>query len=406
MKTRMLPMMLSIFFGFFPGNAQEFKSWSSQNGSSVEAKYVGLKRERLYLESKEGERMNLPVGALAEADREYAVAQAVKAGHLAAPRTWTSQSGTTVVASYSHVENNQLTLLKGDGTSLTLPLSVLDEADRNEVVKLAIAAGEMPDSGTGAIQESVLPDQLATFADGKWKGLYAVYQSPYFRVRVEPDSTVFIDMLVDGEQVGTSLRNAFGASYRDESKPTTEWSTRRKLLRVEGNPKPAVYQGETKLILKGFFEDEVAYSLTLFMKPNELRLSFEVNDPPKVEYKTHSGFSMVFPESYKPELGVKFEETQAILKNWSLKIYRPDVPSKTIAYWESIEPGKAVEKLELIGPWGNRKLTVEAPPVEINKKPIYKITGIYPGKPVYSGFNIQSAYSGDEVESEYILKFE
>lgn len=337
MKTRILLGLTAILFGCSLCNAQDFKTWRSQSGSTVEAKYVGLKREHLYLENREGNRMKLSLSALAEVDRGHAVARAIKAGHLAPLRTWTSKNGSTVVAGYSHFENNQLTLLKEDGTALRLSLSALADADRNEAVTLALQAGEIPDTGTGAIQEPAGPDGLATFADGKWKGLYAVYESLLYRVRVEPDSTIFIDLLEDGEQVGPSIRNAFGASYRDESKPIKERSVRRKILRTVESPEPAVYQGEAEIVLKGLFEDEVAYSLTLSLKPNELNLTYEIKDPPKVEYETYGGFSMVFPESHRYIPGTQFEETKEALKGWVMKIYRPDVSPQSIAYWESVQ---------------------------------------------------------------------
>jgi len=406
MKPLLIPILLAMYFGISLCNAQEFETWSSENGSSVEAKFAGLKWEQLYLENREGERMKLPLLTLAKEDRERAVAQAIKEGHLAASRTWTSKSETRVVASYSHFENNQLTLVKADGESVTLPLSALADADRKEAVALALAADEMPDIGSGTIQEPESEDQLATLADGKWKGLYAVYESPLYRIRILPNCQLYIDLMDNGEQVGPSFRNNFGASYRDLSKPKKKRLVRRSVLRIVESTKSAIYQGMAEIVIHGLLDDEISFTLTLSIKPNELNLSFETNDPPNVEYPTACGYSLSFPKSHNSPMGTKFPELQEALKGWSLKMVGPRIPPQTVQFWETIKSRQQVEEIEIVGPWGPRKLTVRCPPVRSGGKENFRVISVYPGRPIYNRFRLGVGYVGDGAKSEYHLKFE
>lgn len=111
---------------------------------------------------------------------------------------WKAANGDTVEAFYEGTEGNMIALKTPVGKVFKIPATQLIRDDQQWIL-----ANKWP--GTGAIYTPPSPSHLPSYADGKWKGMHAVYEHAHFDAMMNDRGHVTVYPKKDGKRVGKSL---------------------------------------------------------------------------------------------------------------------------------------------------------------------------------------------------------
>lgn len=255
--------------------------------------------------------------------------------------------------------------------------------------------------GTLAAPETVT---LPTFTDGEWKGQNLVFESRTYDATVDGDGTVYLYPKERGERVGKPLRVGFNCYYRDKKNKRT---IRRRFAEIKDPPAPKVHRRATELELEGHFEDDVEFQIEMKFDDDKFSFQGEIEDPRGIEYPSSFHYVVRVEQTHNPPPQMELDEIKELMPGWQLEFHPVKGRRERVPYWKSMR-NQGAETIEVVGPWGDTKITLDAPRGRGRKGEI-KAGGqfhIYKGSPPYAGFGFLRGGNSERPPGEIEVKFD
>ena len=203
--------------------------------------------------------------------------------------------------------------------------------------------------------------QLPVFEDGPWKGKFLVYENANFDATMDAYGNLEVQPKYAGKPVGKSFTfGDFGMYY---AKPEGDHNVLipRRMVSVEKLTGPLTQPA--KLVLKGKFDDDVAFTRLFEFQNNRIQFSVGFKDPKDIVYASCAGVGICFPASHTIPNAMQQAQREEILKGCVLET-REHVGKMTKRvvhpYAKMLQFAGTVEEAIIVGPWGPRKVKIDA----------------------------------------------
>ena len=222
-------------------------------------------------------------------------------------RTWKAANGDTIEAFYEDKEGDLISLKMTDGKIIKIRTANLSRDDQQWIL-----ANKGP--GTGAIYNPPSPSHLPSYADGKWKGMHAVYEHARFDALMNDRGHITVYPKENGKRVGKSMTFGLGCYYHN-TLFTPARHTGRPIKEFHTPPKPQKQPKE--VVLSGLLEDKVPFDVVFKFKDNKIEARGWIKDPPDIRDRTRFRIGVTVPASHDLSR-VKMSEREKILKDYEL----------------------------------------------------------------------------------------
>jgi len=204
------------------------------------------------------------------------------------------------------------------------------------------------------------PFQLPVFEDGPWKGNFLVYEHTNFDAWMDTYGSLVVQPKYAGKPVGKPFTfGDFGMYYAKPEGDRNILITRR-MVSVEKLTGPLMQP--SKLVMKGKFEDDVAFTRIFEFQSNRIQFSVGFRDPKDIVYPSYAGVGIQFPASHTIPNAMQQAQREEILKGCVLET-RERVGKMTKRfvhpYAKMLQFAGPVEDVMIVGPWGPRKVKID-----------------------------------------------
>lgn len=231
--------------------------------------------------------------------------------------------------------------------------------------------------------EPVSPDPakspvLDVYPSGAWKGMNSVFQAPNFDATLDKDRILRIQPKLDGKNIGAPVLVRFNAYYSDDGR-----SFGRDLVSLEKRPAPSMQP--KKIEFAGHYEKKIRFTFSIQFSENGVTVEGDMKDPPALKYPTVFAYAAYFGASHQIPPTTPPEEIKQLTEGHTVKFTDAKKQTETLQFWEIIQSRpNAVASTEVSGPWGSRRVIVDAPPTQKNARRIgnfgnYAVTAFYRG---------------------------
>ncbi len=249
------------------------------------------------------------------------------------------------------------------------------------------------------------PPELASFADGPWKGSNTVYHGRFYDAILGANGhQLELHVKENGVRVGNPIAVAFGCHYYD---PAVRNTVARPVVEFASPPSPQLLTRPGTLKLTGRFADDVRFSFTLKLAEKMFSIEGEIKDPPGLKPASNLGYHARVLPTHNPPPQMELEQIKALMADWTLALTPLRGRTQTHPYWQSLN-SQSAERAQIRGPWLGRTVTIEAPAVSIRKSKA-KAGGyfaIYEGMAPYTGYHVGRSGTTDQEAGELVVAFE
>ncbi len=196
--------------------------------------------------------------------------------------------------------------------------------------------------------------RLNALNNAKWPKTHSVFVSKNFDAILSVDRVLSIQPKVDGKPVGAPVVMNFSLHYYNGLHYFYP-----KMTAIERQSPPTMQPTRVEFLCA--YDRKEKVSMRIIFSDIGIHFSGDVRDPAKLQYPSYITYSLLFGASHQIPLERPIEEMQKQTEGFTVKFYDPKRVGKVHGYWEGIASKSNVAEAQVIGPWGQRRLSIEMP---------------------------------------------
>lgn len=309
-------------------------------------------------------------------------------------RTWTSTSGKTVEASFAGIEDGKVQLRSAEGKMGAIPLANLISADQQYARKRG---------GGGRMLERT-ESQLAGFASGEWKQCNTVYRGEDYIAKLLVAGNLQIQPLEDGKPVGAPFQVLVWRYTVNRKGAHGARTVRVKLKALTEGPEPGMHRGQQALVVRGTFEDDCTFTLSLDLTPDDISFALE-HEPASRDENAFTQLRLRIPKTFAAG-SAELAQIKQATDGWLMTIKGKDIRQEQLPFWKAARSESGLESASLKGPWGERRIDVEFTPYKGAAGKVYGSFHIYAQRALHDGGSLRMTLQEkrDQAKMDVLIK--